>query len=278
MTDTKEATRLRDLKTSARDQLMIDPRIIVVQDGHNPRDYSTAENRKHLDDLKESIRANGTLSPLWVRWDAATKSAVLVDGECRLRANLELIAEGVEIAAVPTIQVGATTEEDQLLLAIIANQNKPLSKLELGNSFQKLYRFGWSPETIATKTGCSVRFVSDSMELAEAPTAVREMVAQEEVTEARAITEVRKNGARAVEILKERVAAAKENGQGTVKRERAVSESRVINFGPVVGKLLKGVKEDDLNNEDFEWIEVNREVLLTLWRLLNPERKNMKAA
>jgi hypothetical protein len=63
-----------------------------------------------------------------------------------------------------------------------------------------------------------------------------------------------------------------------VKRERAVSESRVINFGPVVGKLLKGVKEDDLNNEDFEWIEVNREVLLTLWRLLNPERKNMKAA
>ena len=98
-------TRLRDLKVSARDQLMIDPRIIVTDDGHNPRNYNLPENHAHLDALTVSIRENGTLVPLLVRYDAARRAAILVDGECRLRANLELIAEGVEIETVPTIQV-----------------------------------------------------------------------------------------------------------------------------------------------------------------------------
>jgi hypothetical protein len=66
---------------------MIDPRIIAVEDGHNPRDYNIPENRAHLDDLKASIRENGTISPLWVRYDAERRAAVLVDGECRLRAK-----------------------------------------------------------------------------------------------------------------------------------------------------------------------------------------------
>jgi hypothetical protein len=85
----KEPKRLRDLRSSMRDQMMFDPRIIVVEDGHNPRDYTIPENRAHLDDLKASIRENGTISPLWIRWDAENRAAVLVDGECRLRANLD---------------------------------------------------------------------------------------------------------------------------------------------------------------------------------------------
>jgi len=229
--------------------------------------------------LKASIKANGTISPLWVRFDAAQKKAVLVDGERRLRANLELIAEGEEIEAVPCIQVPGGEEADRLLLAIVANQNKPLSRLELGAAFQKLYRLkGWSPENIAAKSGCSVSFVSQSMELAEAPVPVREMVAAGEVNEAAAVSEVRKNGDNAVQILKERAAYNRENGLGIVKRERAASPARVVNLGPEVGKLFKDVKEDDLKNEDFEWIEVNREVLLGLWLLLNTEGKKSAAA
>ena len=134
----KNITRLRDLRLSARDQFMIDPRIIVVEDGHNPRDYNIPENRAHLDDLKASIRENGTISPLWVRYDAERRAAVLVDGECRLRANLELIAEGVEIEAVPFIQVPGGNEPDRLLLAVVANQNKPLSELELDRKSTRL--------------------------------------------------------------------------------------------------------------------------------------------
>ena len=98
-------TRLKHLAETVRDVVMIDPRIVVVEDGFNCRDYTLSENRAHLDELKRSIKVNGTLVPLLVRYEAGTKSAVLIDGECRLRANLELIAEGVEILSVPTVQV-----------------------------------------------------------------------------------------------------------------------------------------------------------------------------
>jgi len=129
--------RLRDLKddNGVRDMPMIDPRILVIEDQFNPRDYTLPENRAHLDELKQSIRANGTIKPLLVRWDAATKSAIVVDGECRLRANLELIAEGEEILAVPCVQVAGGNEAERLLTAITANTGKSLSKWELGTAF-----------------------------------------------------------------------------------------------------------------------------------------------
>jgi ParB/RepB/Spo0J family partition protein len=264
----KEPKRLRDLRSSMRDQIMFDPRIIVVEDGHNPRDYTIPENRAHLDDLKASIRENGTISPLWIRWDAENRAAVLVDGECRLRANLELIAEGVEIEAVPCIQVPGGKEQDRLLLAIVANQNKPLSELELGAAFRKLYAFGWSEEKIAKKSGKPVAFVRRSMELNDAPEAVQEMVRQQEVTPALAISEVRQNGAAAVETLRAKAKAAKASGKKTAKKTKKANTS-VINLAPAVRKMLKDIPVEDLKNPDNEWISVSRVKLVAIAGLLS---------
>ena len=264
----KNVTRLRDLRLSARDQFMLDPRIIIVEDGHNPRDYTIPENRAHLDDLKSSIRENGTISPLWVRYDAERKAAVLVDGECRLRANLELIAEGIEIEAVPCIQVPGGNEPDRLLLAVVANQNKPLSELELGSAFRKLYSFGWSEEKIAKKSGKTVGFIKRSMELADAPQAVQEMVKQQEVTPTLAISEVRKNGAAAVETLKAKAQEARAKGQKTATKQRENAPT-VINLAPAVRKLLKDVPQADLDNVENEWISVRRDKLLAIARQVN---------
>ena len=122
-----EVTRLKDLG-SRKDSIVIDPRLIVIEEGHNPRNFSLPENRAHLDELKASIAEHGVLAPLWVRWEASTKQPVLVDGETRLRATLELIAEGVDIKSVPTIQVSAANEADRLVLALTANTGKPLSQ------------------------------------------------------------------------------------------------------------------------------------------------------
>jgi len=223
----KEVNRLRDLKTSARDQLMIDPRIIVVDDGHNPRNYVLDENRAHLDELKRSIRENGVLVPLLVRFDAARKAAVLVDGECRLRATLELIAEGVEIDTVPTVQVSGGNESERLLIAITANTGKPLSKWELGTAFQKLYNFGWAPEKIATKTGYAQRFVSEAMELSDAPDEVKQLLSSQAVTPSLALAELRANGAAAVQTLQAKAVQAQAAGQKTATRSKSVLPTRV---------------------------------------------------
>ena len=218
--------RLRDLKTSARDQLMIDPRIILIDDSFNPRNYDLPENHAHLDALKRSIRENGVLVPLLVRYDAARKAAVLCDGECRLRAVLELIAEGVEIATVPTIQVAGNNEIDRLLTSITANTGKPLSKWEIGGAFQRLYKFGWAEEKIATKTGYTDRFIREAMELADAPEEIKQLLSAQAVTPSFALAELRANGAAAVETLKAAAVAVKSSGKkGPAKRAKAKSKS-----------------------------------------------------
>ncbi len=283
MGDTKEVTRLRDLKTSARDQLMIDPRIIIIDDGQNPRNYNLPENHAHLDALKRSIRENGTLVPLLVRYDPERKAAVLVDGECRLRANLELIAEGVEIETVPTIQVPGGNEQDRLLTSITANTGKPLSKWELGGAFQRLFRFGFSEEKIATKSGYEERFVREAMELADAPEEVKQMLSAQAVTPALALSHLRTNGAAAVETLKAEAVAAQSNGHKTAKRTKAPSKAPAQpaktqtkptpapSLTKTLLSLLEDVPAEDLNCEDNEWISVKRSKLLELASFCAPE-------
>ena len=217
--------RLRDLKTGSRDMFAIPPSMICVEEGHNPRNYALPENRAHLDELKRSIAQLGVLNPLWVRFDVPSagekKTAVLVDGECRLRAVLELIAEGTEIRSVPVIQVEGKSETERLLLAITANTGKPLSKWELGEAFRRLLRFGWSEADVSKKTGYTARFVCEAVELADAPDEVKELLSSQAVTPSLALATLRTNGTQATAILKARVEVAKVNGQKTAKRDKA---------------------------------------------------------
>jgi ParB-like chromosome segregation protein Spo0J len=224
----KNVNRLKDLGTR-RDVVWIDPRIIKVEDGFNARNYDLPENRAHLDELKKSIAEIGTLIPLLVRYDGDSQSALVCDGECRLRANLELIAEGHEpaIEAIPCIEVpkGHKGAADRLLLSITANTGKPLSKWELGSAFQRLYNFGWSEEKIATKTGYGERFIREAMELADAPDEIKHLLSSQAVTPSLALAELRANGAAAVETLKAAAVAAQSSGQKTAKRAKAPVKS-----------------------------------------------------
>ena len=302
---TKDVTRLRDLKTSARDQLMIDPRIIIIDDGHNPRDYNLPENHAHLDALKRSIRENGTLVPLLVRFDPARKAAVLVDGESRLRANLELIAEGVEIETVPTVQVAGGNESDRLLIAITANTGKPLSKWELGNAFQRLYRFGWDEPKIATKTGYVERFIREAMELADAPDEIKQLLSSQAVTPSLALAELRANGAAAVETLKAAANAAQSSGKkGPAKRAKSKTlppakprtenepapaartkpapKSQAALCPEVMAalvELMSDVALSDLNDDKLTRVSVDKELLLKLasFMVTEEEAKHIQA-
>jgi ParB-like chromosome segregation protein Spo0J len=285
-TETKpvEVNRLRGLKESARDQLMIDPRIIVIEDGHNPRNYDLPENRAHLDELKQSIRVNGTLVPLLVRYDAGSKSAILVDGECRLRANLELIAEGAEIAAVPTIQVSGGNEAERLLTSITANTGKPLSKWELGTAFERLYKFGWSEDQIAAKTGYRLSFIAEARELADAPMEIKQLLSARAVTPSLALDELRANGAAAVQTLQ---AIASERKRSGKKGPAAKPPARTLKPVPpppspaligVLRELIDDVAVMDLNDESKARVSVDRLLLLKLASFAINEEENKPVA
>jgi ParB family transcriptional regulator, chromosome partitioning protein len=222
--------RLRDLKTGARDMFSIPPSMIVVEEGHNPRNYNLSENRAHLDELKRSIAEHGVLQPLWVRFDVPApgekKAAILVDGECRLRAVQELIAEGTEIRSVPVIQVEGKSQTQRILDALTSNMGKPLSKWELGEAFRRLIRFGWDESAVAKKTGYTARFVTEAVELADAPEEIKELLSSQAVTPSLALATLRTEGSNSVAVLKQRVEVAKRNGQTTVKRTKAPSAAK----------------------------------------------------
>jgi ParB/RepB/Spo0J family partition protein len=239
--------RLRDLKTGSRDMFSVPPSMICVEEDHNPRNYNLTENRAHLDELKRSIAQIGVQIPLLVRFDVPNpgekKTAILVDGECRLRAVLELISEGLEIRSVPVIQVEGKSQTERLLIAITANTGKPLSKWELGEAFRKLIRFGWSEDAVSTKTGYTSRFVAEAVELADAPDEVKELLSAQAVTPSLALATLRTNGSEATAILKQRVEVAKTQGLKTAKRDKAPTPVKVVKDEPKSALVLYAAEE-----------------------------------
>lgn len=220
-----DPTRLKDIAEKTRDQFLMDPRKIAIEADHNPRDYRLPENRDHLTEIKASIKEQGVLVPLLIRWDVDAKQGVLVDGECRLRAVLSLIEEGVEILTVPAVQVQGNNEADRLLTSLTANTGKPLSKWEIGTAFKRLIGFGWDDEKIAKRTGYTQRFIKESLELSDAPEDVKQLLSEQAVTPSLALQHIRSDGSGAGAKLNEKVAKArakssKKSGKVTAKRER----------------------------------------------------------
>ena len=266
MPDTKQPTRLKDLGTRT-DAIKLDPRIIVIEEGHNPRDYKLAENRAHLDNLKASIRQIGVRQPLWVRWEAATKQVILVGGECRLRSCLELIAEGHEIESVPVIQVQGNNEAERVRDALTENSGKPLSQWEAGVGYKRLIAFGWSVDRIAAECAVTTRYVSQAIELTDVPEQVKEQLSAGQITPAVAVKSVREHGSNAGKINAERIAEA--DGK-PLKRERAATGSgNVLQAAKVV---LSEVTPADWDAKD-EWVSISYDALTKLYAAVNKQER-----
>jgi ParB/RepB/Spo0J family partition protein len=209
----KDISRFRDFFTTRKDLGgFMDPRLIRIEKGHNPRDYRLPENRAHLDSLKVSIATAGVRQPLLCRLDGG--QCILVDGESRLTAVLELINEGHEILNVPVMQVNANNEDDRIAIAVGANTGKPLSEWELGGAFKRLSGFGWGNDQIASQFGITAQKVAKCIELADMPQEVKQMLSERAITPALAITTVRRKGTKAAsEELKEEVEKRKAAGK-----------------------------------------------------------------
>jgi ParB family chromosome partitioning protein len=264
-----EIKRLRDIANGRTDLFKIDPRTIVIEEDHNPRNYNLTENRAHLDALKSSIREMGVLNPITVRFDAGTKSAILVDGECRLRACLELIAENVGIESIPAIGAVINNEKDRLFTAIIANTGKPLSKWELGSAFSKLIKYGATEQSIASKTGYSQRFVTEAITLDTASDEIKELLSQQAVTPSLVVATIKAKGIAATQEIKEKVQAARDSGQtNPLKRERTAPDSA---FAKAVEKLMKSFSPDEIDEAikgEFQYVSVPLDVILEMRQLI----------
>jgi hypothetical protein len=269
-----------------RDYQMIDPRLIDIEPGFNARDYTLPENRTHLDRLKLLIIQAGRVNePITVRLNRETGRATVLDGECRLRATLELIKEGVypfTEADMPCFPAppGSDDEATRRFASLYANESKNFSKWELGRGYQALFDLNISIPTIAKKTANSEAFVRECIELANAPDDLKQLLSSQAVSPAEAIRIVRSDNVPAeVKTLQAAVQAKQAKGEkGPVKRAKSPSKapaqpkaatkldnpSLLKAMSDAIMELIDDVAVTDLNDDKVQRVTVDKTLLLKL--------------
>lgn len=196
-----------------RDFYPIDPRQIKIDTGYNVRDLNSVGSLEHIENLKNSIIANGVRVPLEVRLDG--ENIYVVAGHCRHAAVMSAIAEGHEIKTIPCIpEPKGTNEVERTLNLVVSNSGAPLAPIEIAHVVKRLSDFGWSHIDISKRIGWkSQQSVTMHLEMLEMPHAVQGMVRDGQVSATMALEEVKKNGTEAVGILQTAIVTAKSEGK-----------------------------------------------------------------
>lgn len=180
---------------------MVDPRIIVVQDGFNARPIYP----DHVAYFKGLIK-DGVDVGFFVLQMVDGKPTVR-EGHHRLAAYMELIAEGVDVKRVKAIEFKGD-EKDAIFLMLGTQSGRQYTPLQVGEQYIKLVNtFGMSYREIAAKRGMSEQHVKDAIRLTEQPVELKEMIKSGQVAPATALKLVKSEGAtEAVKTLKQAAA------------------------------------------------------------------------
>lgn len=156
-----------------KDLHFIDPRKIIVDHENNPRVYyGTPEEQKQL---RESIRVNGVKDPILIT--NTKEGPVLNHGFCRMKAVMELVKEGVDIAYVPCIATARGYNEEQALLDhVILNSGRPLTPMEKAGLYKRLINLSWTQKQIAEHTGETQGTISNILKLADLPMRIQNYI------------------------------------------------------------------------------------------------------
>ncbi|MFW6001938.1 MAG: ParB/RepB/Spo0J family partition protein [archaeon] len=161
------------------DVYQINPKGIVIKDGWNPRKVFGDDQDK---ELRDSIITNGVKMPITVRKEK-DNTIRLIDGERRLRAVRDALANGYEVESVPCIFIKKTVSDtDALIHSLIANTGKPLNAVEEAEAFKRLKDEGVHVQEIANTFGKSIPHVYNRVRLADASDEIKQKILNKEIT------------------------------------------------------------------------------------------------
>jgi ParB/RepB/Spo0J family partition protein len=223
-----------------RDAYPFDPRLLKIDASYNVRDLDAADERADLDELKESIRANGVRVPLEVR--LVDEDVFVVAGHRRHKAVMELIAEGEEIKAVPVMpEPKHTSDVDRIINLVVSNSGKPLKPLEVAEVVRRLVAFGWDHGQIAKRLGWkSTSSVTKHLDLIKLPEGVKEQVRENVISATEAARVVRNlpkgvSPERAEELIKANQEENRKLGVG-LRRQNKVTARTLARDRPKADK------------------------------------------
>lgn len=142
----------------------------------NPEQPRTRFAEEALEDLTQSIRANGIVQPLVLRERGGRYQ--IVAGERRWRA-----AQRAGLKRVPAI-VRDVSDEKLLELALIENiQRHDLNSVEEARAYRKLIdTIGLTQEQVAERVGKSRNIVATAMRILRLPAEILKLIEQEKIS------------------------------------------------------------------------------------------------
>lgn len=142
----------------------------------NPLQPRREFRQQALDELAQSIRANGVIQPLIVR--KVGDSIQLVAGERRLRA-----ATLAGLTEVPVVYT-QISDEHLLEVTLIENiQREDLNPLEIAEAYQRLIlELGLNHEQIAERTGKDRSTITNHLRLLRLPHEVQQLLADRKLS------------------------------------------------------------------------------------------------
>src|SRR5919205_739439 len=147
---------------------------LIEPNNFQPR---TNFDEERLEQLAQSIRANGIIQPLLVRRLSADKYQ-LVAGERRWRA-----AQRAGLHRVPCV-VKEIPEDKMLELALIENiQRQELNAIEEAQAYKRLIEtLGLTQEMVAQRVGRDRTFITNYLRLLRLPEDIQQLLSEEKLT------------------------------------------------------------------------------------------------
>jgi len=225
----------------------------------NPFQTRYVEDDEALEELADSIKANGVVQPIVVRPAKEDGRFILILGERRMHASRK--AGKTHIPAL----VRRVSEQQAAEMTIVENlQREDLSALEQAESFRVLSsQFNLTQQQIAERVGLSRTSVANYMRLLKLPREVMQMLAEKQI-----------NFAQAKELLKlgdnDRIAEAAiyavKKGMNIEQIEMLVLRMDGL-LDPIPG--MPGVEKREKTSGGARWVDPNvRAAQMDLERML----------
>ena len=204
---------------------------LIEPNNFQPR---TSFDEERLEQLAQSIRANGIIQPLLVR-RLSTDRYQLVAGERRWRA-----AQRAGLHRVPCV-VKEIPEDKMLELALIENiQRQELNAIEEAHAYKRLIEaLGLTQEMVAQRVGRDRTFITNYLRLLRLPEDIQRMVEAEQLSmgHARALL-----GVDEPEIQRKLAKEVSEKGLSVRQTERAIK--RIVEGEETDTVTNTAIKED----------------------------------
>lgn len=225
------------------DLYSVHPNMLTEEVGFNVRGafddayFDQPEVQEHIRGLADSYKAGRYVPPIVVQ--VRDGVPYVRDGMHRRRALMLAMSEGADIKRVQVLEHRGDEAQQTLLLAT-SNDGRPLSPMERAMIYDRLKKWGWTQQEIATSVRRTPSHVSHTLALLELPIELKRMVQRGEIAATQAAELFRQHGNDAVSMIN---VTSETTSKGKVTKKDIETVNRI----PRMTKQIQHTVRNQLN-------------------------------